>query len=256
MIHYKNLTLIGTSHIAKQSVKEVEGAIKEIKPRFVCLELDKQRFITLSEGKHTKVGLASIKQIGIKGFLFVVLGQFIQKKLGKIVGMVPGSEMMHAANVARSLNIKIALIDQDITITLRKFSENLTWKEKWQFVKDIFRGLFFRKKVIKEMGLENFDLSKVPDKETIRKLIRQVKKNYPNIYRVLIEERNIIMANNLFGLMNHLPEERLVAVVGAGHEDDIYKIIQHNFINLKQIEKEQEKTQKKQDDNGVTSTHH
>ena len=244
MIHYKNLTLIGTSHIAKQSVKEIEVAIKEIKPKFVCLELDKQRFMALSEGKPSKVELGNIKLIGVKGYVFAVLGQFIQKKLGKIVGMVPGSDMMHAANVARSLNIKIALIDQNITITLRKFSENLTWKEKWQFVKDIFRGFFFRKKVIKEMGLENFDLSKVPDKETIKKLIRQVKRNYPNIYRVLIEERNIIMANNLFGLMNHFPEDKFVAVVGAGHEDDIHKIIRHLFIKLNQIQKEKEKPDK------------
>ena len=44
MIKYKNLYLIGTSHISRKSIKEVEEVIKKIKPKFVALELDQERF--------------------------------------------------------------------------------------------------------------------------------------------------------------------------------------------------------------------
>jgi len=59
----------------------------------------------------------------------------------------------------------------------------------------------------------------------VDKLIKEVKKRYPNLYRVLIEERNQIMASNLYELMSLNPDKKILAVVGAGHEKDIIKII-------------------------------
>ena len=38
-MNYKNLTIIGTSHIAKQSLDDVETAIEHGKPDIVALEL-------------------------------------------------------------------------------------------------------------------------------------------------------------------------------------------------------------------------
>jgi len=44
MIKYKNLSIIGTSHIAKQSLDEVKDIIEHTKPYINALELDKKRF--------------------------------------------------------------------------------------------------------------------------------------------------------------------------------------------------------------------
>ena len=38
-----NLTVIGTSHIAKESVVQVKRVIEELKPSFVAVELDQAR---------------------------------------------------------------------------------------------------------------------------------------------------------------------------------------------------------------------
>jgi len=51
-----------------------------------------------------------------------------------------------------------------------------------------------------------------------------VKKRYPNFYRVLIEERNQIMALNLANLIKNYPDKNILAVVGAGHEKEIEKL--------------------------------
>ena len=43
MIKYKNLAIIGTSHIAIESIKKVEEMISRQKPSTVAIELDKKR---------------------------------------------------------------------------------------------------------------------------------------------------------------------------------------------------------------------
>src|SRR3989338_7854067 len=92
--------------------------------------------------------------------------------------------MKKAIMLARKNKLKIVLIDQDIEITLRRFSKALTWKEKWNFIADIVKKIFAGNREIE------FDLTKVPDRKTIRKLIGKVKIRYPNIYKVLIDRKS------------------------------------------------------------------
>ena len=214
---YKNLIIIGTSHISIESVKEVEYIIINKKPEIVAIELDRLRYKALtSEGR--RVGIKDIKEIGIKGYLFGMFGAWIEKQLGKIVNVKPGSEMIKAIESAKKVDAKVALIDQDIRITLKKISKELTWKEKFNFVKDIFVGIFSKNKI-------KIDLRKVPDKKLIKELVIKLKKDYPTLYKVLIEERNQIIAKNLNKLMS--TDKRIVAVIGAGHTDDVLDIIKN-----------------------------
>ncbi|MDP6600488.1 MAG: TraB/GumN family protein [Candidatus Woesearchaeota archaeon] len=220
---YKNLTIMGTSHIAKQSLEDVEKEIENKKPDIIALELDQRRLYSLFK-KPGKIRIYDIKRVGIKGFIFSLIGAWAEKKLGKIVGVAPGSEMKKAAGLARNYDIKIALIDQDIEITLKRFSKSLTWKEKWNFIVDVLKAIFVRKKIIE------FDLTKVPSKKVIKKLVGQVKKRYPNIYKVLIEERNHVMADNIKKIMETYPDKKILAIIGAGHEDDILELIKKPSI--------------------------
>jgi pheromone shutdown protein TraB len=56
--------------------------------------------------------------------------------------------------------------------------------------------------------------------------MKEVKVRYPNLYRVLVTERNKIMAVNLFKIMKEHPDKKILAVVGAGHAEDMMKIIE------------------------------
>ena len=223
-MEYRNLTIIGTSHIAKQSLEDVEKEIVEGKPDIIALELDRRRLYSLFK-KPGKIRIYDIKRVGIKGFIFSLIGAWVEKKLGKLVGVSPGSEMKKAVKLAKRDGIKIALIDQDIETTLKRFSQSLTWKEKWNFIVDIVKAIFVRKKVIE------FDLTKVPSRNVIKKLVGQLKKRYPNIYKVLIEERNNVMAENLRKIMEMYPDKKILAIIGAGHEDDILNLIKNPSIS-------------------------
>lgn len=220
-MEYKNLTIIGTSHIAKESVEEVKNTILKEKPDIIALELDKKRFYSLlhKKKKREKINLYNIFKIGVKGFFFALLGAWAEKKLGTIVGVSPGSEMLQAIKLAKKNRIKIALIDQDIEITLKKFSKAITWKEKLNFIVDIFKAV-----ILKERKIE-FDLTKVPDEKIIKKLIKEVKDRYPNVYRILVKQRNYIMAHNLFNLMQKKADKKILAIIGAGHEKEILDLI-------------------------------
>lgn len=223
-MNYNNLTIIGTSHIAKQSLEDVGRAIEEGKPEIIALELDKRRLYGLFR-KPGKIRLYDIKRVGIKGFVFSLIGAWAEKKLGNIVGVAPGSEMKKAVRLARKNNTKVELIDQDIEITLKRFSKTLTWREKWNFLVDIIKSFFVRGEVIE------FDLTKVPSRKVIKKLVGKVKERYPNIYKVLIEERNEVMANNLKRVMELHPDKKILAIVGAGHEDDILGLVKGPSIS-------------------------
>ncbi|MBN1645205.1 TraB/GumN family protein [Candidatus Woesearchaeota archaeon] len=222
-MHYKNLIVIGTSHIASKSLEEVKQVIESEKPDIVALELDKKRLAALISKRHAKLRWADIKRIGIKGYLFSLIGAYVEKKLGSKVGVSPGSEMLSAFKLAKKVKAKVALIDQDIEITLRRFSDALSWKEKWNFVVDLFKALIFRKSGI------DFDLSSVPSNKVISKLMSQVKKRYPNIYKVLVVERNKVMAGNLADIHLQFPDSKIIAVVGAGHENAIVKLFKQEI---------------------------
>ncbi len=226
---YRNLTIIGTSHIALQSMKKVRETIEDTKPDIIALELDKKRLYAITHKTKTKIRLRDIRRIGIKGFIFNLIGAWAERKMGKIVGVKPGSEMITALKLAKKHKLKIALIDQDIEVTLAKLSKSITWKEKFNFIADIFKGIFFGKKELKKLGIKSMDLTKVPEKKIIKKLTQNVKKRYPSIYKVLIYERNKILAANLSHLMKHYPESKILAIIGAGHEEEVINIIKKNI---------------------------
>lgn len=225
MNKYKTLHLIGTSHIAAQSIKEVREIVAKEKPSIIAIELDKRRLAGLLAKKRKAVGFRDIFRLGAKAYLFTLIASYVQKRLGRIVGVKPGSEMIEAVKLAKQNKAQLALIDQDITITLRNFSKAFTWKEKWHFIVDTFKGIFFRKSQMKQLGIHQLDLTKVPSKKVVSKLVKHLKLRYPSVYKALIKDRNYIMARNLTALIQKFPGKKIVAVVGAGHEDDIMKLV-------------------------------
>ncbi|MBI3035846.1 TraB/GumN family protein [Candidatus Woesearchaeota archaeon] len=223
---HKNLVFLGTSHIAKQSLEEVKRHIEVEKPDIIALELDKKRLNALMSKAPRKMEFRSIMKIGVKGFLFSLFGAWAEKKLGKLVGVAPGSDMKQAIRIAKMEKIELALLDQDIEITLQRLSKAITWKEKLNFLIDIIKALFMRKKEIE------FDLTTVPDKKIIKKLTNKLKERYPGIYRVLIEERNNIIAKNLQSLMSSNESKKILVILGAGHVDDVLELIKEPKISF------------------------
>jgi len=221
-----HLVIIGTSHISTQSVSEIKKAFLKQDPDIVCLELDQRRYAGLISGERRKPSLSAIKDIGIFGYLFLHLGSYLQKKLGDIANMNPGADMLTAAHLAQKGHKHLFLIDRDILITLHRLSQKFTAKEKWRLFTDLLTAPFSKKKI-------RIDLTKVPPSALITQLLTELKSRYPNLYLVLVHERNVHMAAVLYQVINQNPEKRILAIVGAGHEQEIRELLEKKIAALK-----------------------
>jgi pheromone shutdown-related protein TraB len=225
---YKNVKLLGTSHIAQESIDKITKEFTTFLPDIVCVELDHRRLQGLLSNKKTETSFrAGVKQYGLQGYLFAVIGGWIQEKLGNTVGVKPGSDMLTAVNLSKTHHKQLNLIDQDIEITLKRFSKAFTWKEKFKLLWDIIKAPFGKKMKI--------DLNKVPKEELIQKLMGDLKKRYPSLHKVLIEERNVVMAKNIYNIMIKNEDKKILVVIGAGHEKELLNLIKKEYFKRDKV---------------------
>lgn len=219
---YGNITVIGTSHIAKDSIAKVRETILAEKPDIVAVELDHARLHALLSEEKPKFGFAMLRIMGITGLIFFVVGRFLQRKLGKLIGAVPGEEMKTAVEVARLNNTRVALIDQPLNITMLNVSR-ISLGEKLKLAKDLIFGMSGLEK--DKAHIAQVDLSKVPSKDFVETAMKMVRGRYPQLYKALVADRNEYMAKMLAKIIKMEPQSRIVAVVGAGHEREIIRLV-------------------------------
>jgi pheromone shutdown protein TraB len=63
-------------------------------------------------------------------FLNLILASY-QKRLGGKIGVLPGAELLEAANAADERNIPISLCDRDVRVTLRRAWTTMPWWRKF-----------------------------------------------------------------------------------------------------------------------------
>ena len=89
---------------------------------------------------------------------------------------------------------------------------------------DFFRGLFHLKRKSVDLNMNDFDLNRIPSDETVDKIIEMFKKRYPKVYKVLVGERNEIMASRIAEILLN-SNDRILVVVGAGHKRELWELI-------------------------------
>ena len=103
----KEIILVGTAHVSKDSVQEVRESIEATNPDVVAVELCQRRYDVLRNPKNWQetdiVGIIREKKAS---FLFanLVLAAF-QKRIGEKLGVRPGQEMHEAIQVAEASDI-------------------------------------------------------------------------------------------------------------------------------------------------------
>ncbi|AXV37371.1 MAG: TraB/GumN family protein [Methanobacteriaceae archaeon] len=216
----ESLEIIGTAHVSKKSVEQVRQAILEKKPDVVAVELCANRYNNLMNEKYgnkeeekKSIPLREMMK-GDKLTLLLVSGflSYIQRKIGDEVGVKPGSEMLVAIEAAEEVGARVALIDRDITITLRRALNQMSFFEKLKFVYGIIASFFS-----KDDELENID--SITEGDTLNEVMEYFQEISPGAYDVLVTERDAYMAKMLLGIQ----EEEVIAVVGAGHKQGITK---------------------------------
>ena len=211
----REIILLGTAHVSRESADLVEYIIEAEQPDTVCIELCESRYqsiIKKDQWQETDL-IKVIKEK--KAFLLLsnLLLAHFQKKIGNRLGVKPGEEMMRAIKCAESVNAKVVLADRDIRTTLSR-----TWRlmRFWTKLKLAAQLIVSAGDVDK---LEKEDIEKMKEKDVLETLISELGEALPELRQILIDERDQYLAHKI----RTAPGKKIVAVVGAGHVPGIKK---------------------------------
>lgn len=227
-IEDKEIILIGTAHVSRESADLVNKVIEDEKPETVCVELCQSRYQSITQ-KNRWENTDLIKVIKEKkAFLLLsnlMLASF-QKKIGQKLGIKPGEEMIQAIQAAKTANARIHLVDRDIRITLSR-----TWRlmSLWTKIKLLAQLLTS----IGEVDtIREEDIEKMKEKDVLEVLLSEIGETLPELKRILIDERDQYLAHQI----RTAPGTKIVAVVGAGHVPGIQaywnKPVDINALNI------------------------
>jgi pheromone shutdown-related protein TraB len=205
----REIFLIGTAHISKESVELVRQVIAGEKPDCVCVELDEKRYEALAKRKSWE--LLDLKEIIRKKQLSTLLINMVlasyQKRLGDQMGVKPGTELLEAVQEAEKYGIPVALCDRDVRVTLRRAWNSTSFWRKNYLLASIFTSMFEETEITEEK------LRELKESDVLSELLSELGQAMPELKRVLIDERDTYLAEKI----KRAEGRRLVAVVGAGH---------------------------------------
>lgn len=211
----KEIILLGTAHVSKESVRLAVDVIEAEKPDTVCVELCESRYQSIRQ-KDKWQDTDIVKVIKEKK-TFLLLSNLLlvsfQKRIADKLDVKPGEEMIKAMEVGEALGAEIHLADRNIRITLLK-----TWRAMglWSKVKLLFQLVLSIGK-IDEINEE--DIEKMKQEDVLQTLLSDVGKSLPILKDILIDERDQYLAQKI----RTAPGNKIVAVVGAGHVPGIKK---------------------------------
>ena len=201
--------LVGTAHVSRESAELVERVIERERPDCVCVELDARRYDALAH--RTRIESLDLKTVirnrQLVPLLLNLLLMSYQKQLGGQLGVVPGSELLAAVQLAERLHISVRLCDRDVRITLRRAWGALSLWRKAELIATLLTA------VLEAPELDEEELRRLRQQDVLTRLMQELGAALPGIKGVLIDERDAYLATRL----RQAPGERIVAVVGAGH---------------------------------------
>ena len=216
----REIFLVGTAHVSRESVDLVQKVIANEKPDCVCVELDNKRYQALSGRKRWES--LDLKEIIKKKQLSTLLVNLIlssyQKKLGMQLGVMPGAELLQATREAEKYSIPVSLCDRDVRVTLRRAWHGTSFLKKGYLLATLLASLFDKTELTEEK------LEELKKKDVLSELMSELGEAMPVLKRVLIDERDIYLAEKI----KKSAGRKLVAVVGAGHVAGIKKRIEED----------------------------
>ncbi|QTA78030.1 Conjugal transfer protein [Desulfonema limicola] len=214
-IEDKEIILVGTAHVSKESTELVKRIIESEKPDTVSVELCESRYQSIKQKnrwQETDI-MKVIKEK--KAFLLLsnlMLASF-QKRIAEKLDVQPGQEIVTAIETAEIQKAELHLADRDIRATLSRTWRIMGFGDKMKVLVQLVLSLGDVSDISKE------DIEKMKQQDMLESLLAEVGKSLPVLKKILIDERDQYLAQKI----KTAPGKRIVAVVGAGHVPGIKK---------------------------------
>lgn len=225
----KEYILIGTAHVSKHSAEQVKEVIEAERPDSVCVELDEQRYQTITEGsKWQEMDIIQVIKEKRASLLLMNLAiSSFQNRMAKELGIKAGQEMIQGIESAKEVGAELVLADRNIQITFSRIWGNLGLKGKAILLSQIITSIFSRDSISEE------ELEKLKEQDTINAMLNEFTETFPRLKKPLIDERDQYLAQKI----KDAPGEKIVAVLGAAHVPGIKEQIkkEHDLKQLRAI---------------------
>ena len=224
----KELILIGTAHVSRQSAEQVKEVIERERPDSVCIELDAQRYQSVMDSnkwKETDI-FKVIKEKKSTLLLMNLAISSFQNRLAKQFDIKPGQEMIQGIESAKETGAELVLADRNIQITFSRIWHNLGLTGKAQLLSAIFFSIFSKDTISED------ELEKMKSQDTLNAVLAEFTEAFPRLKKPLIDERDQYLAQKI----KDAPGNKIVAVLGAAHVQGITKEIhkEHDLEALSQ----------------------
>lgn len=111
----RDVTIIGTAHVSRQSAELVKQVIETEKPDTVCVELCATRFHAMEQQSAWRE-MDLVRVIKEKKAFLLMLNFFLasyQRRLAKQFDIAPGQEMIEAITAAKAVEAEIHTADRE-----------------------------------------------------------------------------------------------------------------------------------------------
>jgi pheromone shutdown-related protein TraB len=205
----KEIILIATAHVSKESAELVKKVIEEERPDSVCIELDEDRYQNIIKPKAWE-DTDLIKVIKAKKVGFMIANLFLasyQKKMAVKLGNQVGGEMIQGMESAKETGATLVLADRSLQTTFLRIWRKLNLWDKAK----LLGGLLFSSD--DDTDITSDDLEKLLEEDMLEAAMAGLKKDFPKVGEVLISERDQYLAAKI----KEAPGKKVVAVLGGGH---------------------------------------
>ncbi len=207
----KEIILIPTAHVSRQSAEMVRRIIDEERPDCICVELDEDRYQKMLHPKEwSETDLVQVIKEKKVGFMLanLVLGSY-QRKLAEQLHTEVGQEMLEGIRAAEETGATLVLADRSLQTTFMRIWRKMTLWEKASLLFE----LFFALSDDEEAEITDEELQQLLQKDMLEAAMASMKKDFPKIGDILLSERDQHLANKI----KNAPGKKIVAVLGGAH---------------------------------------
>ena len=213
----KEIILIATAHVSRESAELVKQVIEEERPDSVCVELDEGRYESIQNPKAwEETDITKIIKSKKIGFLIanLILSSY-QKKMAEKLEVPVGGEMIQGIESAKEVGASLVLADRSIQTTFLRIWRKLSF---WEKIKLLTSFLFSSEE---DTEISDKDLQELLKEDMLESAMAGMREQFPKIGEILISERDMYLASKI----KEAPGRKVVAVLGGAHVPGIKKEI-------------------------------
>ncbi len=224
----KEIIIIGTAHVSRQSAEQVKEVIMLEEPDAVCIELDEQRYQTITDNRWKDMDIFKVIKEKKANLLLMNLAiSSFQKRMAAQFDIKPGQEMIQGIESAQEVGAELVLADRNIQTTFARIWGNIGLKGKAMLLTQVIFSIFSRETITEE------ELEEMKSQDMLDSMLQEFTEHFPKLKKPLIDERDQYLAQKI----KQAPGKKIVAVVGAAHVPGITKEIyrDHQLAELETV---------------------